>query len=233
MSEKSISICLTSCDRFDLLERTVKSLAKHWDYLTPNQFFVHEDSRDFSKLEFDVLEAKINSWIPDHWPRVGLSNQKVGQIKAIDWMYQKVTSDYIFHCEDDWEFDSTGFIWPSVELLNGLPNVSNVWIRYPNDRNKHPVTGGILKMNRIMYQKMSIFYGGGDWPGFSFNPGLRRLSDYKKHFPNGYQEIAEFNPKEPWRAESKIARAYRRKGFFAVTLLRGYVQHIGDGRHVG
>ena len=40
----------------------------------------------------------------------------IGQCKSIDKAYELVDTEYIFHCEDDWEFTSPNFI---INLLNG------------------------------------------------------------------------------------------------------------------
>lgn len=59
-----------------------------------------------------------------------------------------------------------------------------------------------------------------------FNPGLRRLSDYKKIGP--YSKIA---PKEnTGMRECRIGQEYFKQGFRAATILEGYTYHIGGGR---
>ena len=75
----------------------------------------------------------------------------------------------------------------------------------------------------------------GIWHGFSFNPGLRRLSDYVAI--GGYGVNARFNLSAPGEAESKIGIIYRNRDYFAAILAgndgKGYVKHIGFTRHIG
>lgn len=226
-----ITICLTSCGRFDLLFQTVKSLAEHWDYEPPKYFIIYEDSNTISPAQqFDFLGE-----ISRLWPFVQfkLRGNRVGQIKAIDALYSQVDTEYIFHCEDDWEFYQTGFIEKSLSILEERPDISQVWIREQNDRNGHPVKGNRLKTkDGVDYYMMATHYRN-VWHGHSFNPGLRRLSDYKRIFPNGYSAVCEFDPKNPLKSEQLIGREYMRAGMKAATLTTGHIRHIGgNGRHV-
>jgi len=227
MENKDITICLTSCGRFDLLEQSVKSLTEFWDGPNPIAFFINEDS-GFQ------LPKIISNYIKSIWPDcdyrefAGLKNQ----IAAIDRMYKEVKTPYVFHTECDWQFYKTGFIEKSMDILENDPMIMQVWIRAQSDRNGHPVVG-VPRMtpNRTRYQMMSSDYRG-QWSGQSFNPGLRRLSDYKILFPNGYAGVTTFNIKEPWTSEMQVGQVYKKAGFKAATLMNGFVKHLGNGRHI-
>jgi hypothetical protein len=119
-----------------------------------------------------------------------------------------------------------------MDILENDPMIMQVWIRAQSDRNGHPVVG-VPRMtpNRTRYQMMSSDYRG-QWSGFSLNPGLRRLSDYKTLFPNGYAGVTTFNIKEPWTSEMQVGQVYKKAGFKAATLMNGYVKHLGNGRHI-
>jgi hypothetical protein len=228
MENKDITICLTSCGRFDLLEQSVKSLTEFWDGPNPTAFFINEDS-GFQ------LPKIISNYIKSIWPDcdykefAGLKNQ----IAAIDRMYKEVKTPYVFHTECDWQFYKTEFMEKSMDILENDPMIMQVWIRAQSDRNGHPVVG-VPRMtpDRTRYQMMSSDYRG-QWSGHSFNPGLRRLSDYKNLFPNGYAGVTTFNIKEPWTSEMQVGQVYKKAGFKAATLMNGYVKHIGvNGRHI-
>jgi hypothetical protein len=224
---KDITICLTSCGRFDLLERTIKSLVEFWDGPPPKQFLIYEDNNDFVTKFLNLGTLGIHEKF-GIIPKV--FGGKVGQIKAIDHLYSKVKTPYIFHCEDDWEFYRSGFIEQSLNILEEVPNIMQVWIREPNDRNGHPAHGIRRKTtNGTKYQMLATGYRK-DWNGFSLNPGLRRLSDYQKIGP--YSGITTFDPANPLKSEIEVGKAYFRNGFRAATLLTGYCRHIGgNGRH--
>jgi hypothetical protein len=227
---QEITICLTSAGRFDLLERTIKSLVEHWDGPKPKEFLIYEDSgQSYPKSTVDLIISIRHSFCStifvanDH---LG-GNKGPGQIKAIDQLYSMVSTTYIFHCEDDWEFYRKGFIQPSLDILENNPKICQVWIREPNDRNGHPAIGRPLQTeSRAKHQMMKTGYRG-VWNGFSFNPGLRRKSDYDLIAP--YSNYMKRNSLE---TEAEIGKQYLKKGFRAATLLTGYCKHIGNGRHI-
>jgi hypothetical protein len=220
MESKEITVCLTSCGRFDLLEKTVKSLIKYWDGPKPKQFLIYEDSGIKSPGSNDVFLA-LKDLISDFSESqiFLLPDVRVGQIAAIDFMYEIVTTPYIFHCEDDWEFYRTGFIQASFNVLEKHPDCINFWLREPQDTNGHPHRNGILKNN---YR--------GQWGGFTFNPTLKRVSDYKRI--GSYSKYTVFNRERPWESESKISMLYRRMGYNARIGDKGFVRHLGNNRHV-
>jgi hypothetical protein len=229
MNNNKITITLTSCGRFQLLDKTIESLIKYWDGDPPTAFFINEDS-GLALPSYIALEI-VNAWPMCRFKSFeGTKNQ----IAAIDRMYKEVQNPYIFHCEDDWEFYKKGFIKKSMDVLEADPNILQVWIRDPKDRNGHRAIGlPKLANNRTKYQILANNYCRGMFPGFSFNPGLRRLSDYQRIFPEGYSGVTKFNIKDPLRSESEVGQYYKKAGMKAATLLEGYVKHIGNGFHVG
>jgi hypothetical protein len=215
-------IILTSCGRWDLLARTLKSFLQHYD-LPYDRFIVNDDSGhaipDAFRQEFPMITF--------------FDGTHRGQVGSIDFLYSQVQNEYIMFLEDDWEFFRTGFGKASLQVLAENPQVIQVWLRSPNDRNGHPATGPIRKtQGNVMWQFLSSTYAGGRWPGFSHNPGLKRLSDYQRLFPNGYGPVTTWKPKEPWLAESQIGKIYARARMKAATLTAGYVRHIGQNRHI-
>jgi GT2 family glycosyltransferase len=221
--QKKIDSILTSCGRYDLLAKTLESFFEFADMPIDN-FIVYDDSGK------PIPESLIKQY-----PQIKFieGTEKVGQIKAIDIIYSYVKNEYIFFQEDDWQFYKTGFIEKSMDILENEPMIMQVWIRSQSDRNGHPVVG-VPRMtpNRTRYQMMSSDYRG-QWSGHSFNPGLRRLSDYKNLFPNGYAGVTTFNIKEPWTSEMQVGQVYKKAGFKAATLMNGFVKHIGgNGRHI-
>ena len=80
----SVTVCLTSCNRFDLLRRTLDSFFRFNTYGI-DAFYVYEDSdKDFPyKSDYPFVR-----WMG--------GDGRVGQIEAIDRLYEKVESDYIY-----------------------------------------------------------------------------------------------------------------------------------------
>lgn len=221
----NITICLTSCGRFDLLERTIKSLVEFWDGPKPAKILVYEDSKDISFVQMESVQDLIHDLAKGFDCERQVFFGKVGQIKAIDHLYNLVETPYIFHCEDDWQFTRTGFIQQSLNILEEFPKISEVWLRHKNERNGHP------QENRLVLTKTGTrFYYlrpnyRGMWHGTSFGPTLRRKADYDLIAP-----YAQYLKTDSLQCESEVGKAYYYKGFRQVTLLDGYVKHIGQKR---
>lgn len=148
-----ITVCLTSCGRFDLLKRTIDTFEIFNTYPIAERL-IYEDSGQ------PIPEGIL----PNGWCVIG--NEKVGQYAAIDRLYNAVRTPHIFHLEDDWEFFRPGFIEASMPFLDD-PDCLTVWLRDRNDTNGHPVVGDRMILDHA-----------GKWHGFTLNPGLRRTKDY-------------------------------------------------------
>lgn len=178
-----VSVVVTSCGRFDLLHRTLRSFYKFNTYPI-EELIIIEDSFD-----------------------------NKGQIVRIDEAYSRVKTPYIFHLEDDWEFTHGGFIEKSLEILKD-PLVMQVWLMKPHDT---PTDKGGDNYKLVG----TNFFG---WHGFTLNPGLRRLSDYKLVAP--YSQFGNTG-----LAEQAIGQRYYELGFRGAVLNKTYIKHIGNGRH--
>jgi hypothetical protein len=206
-----ITFVLTSCGRFDLLERTLESFAATNDYPI-RRYIIIEDSEDERVLRMRDRFPELNLEIVINRPRLG-------QLASIDKAYAMVNTEYIFHCEDDWLFTKPGVITRSLVLLQAFPDVVMVW---PRGSGSH---GPDWIMRLPMIEEKGVRYRPIDpkahhrWGNFTFNPGLRRLSDY--HRLPSYAEVG---------GEGAVSVAYKRLGLRMVLLEDGGVDHIGSGR---
>lgn len=200
------SLIVTSCNRFDLLKRTLDSFFRFCDVL-PMQVIISDDSGE-------TLPLFANQYHPN---TVNLYSNKQGQIQSIDNCIAHVTEDYFFHLEDDWEFYRSGFISESFNVLKDR-NIINHWLRERTDTNGHPIKGDYLIHN---YKNV--------WHGFTFNPTLKRMDDYRAIGSYGLYGDNKFRA---WENESAIGTIYKNKGFIASIAKQGYVKHIGVNRHV-
>ena len=219
-----IDVTITSCGRQDLLIRTLDSFLTYAD-LPLGTIYVHEDSG---------IEG-INDPIKKVFPEIVFIEplKKIGQIASLDSLFARVQTPYFMALEDDWQFDRTGFMQKSMDIMQENSHISEVWLRYPNERNNHPCIGIPKKTESgIKFQMLKTGFRG-VWHGTSFGPSIRRLSDYKKLFPNGYSGVTTFDPKNPLKSEIAVGQVYKKAGYRAATLLDGYCRHIGgNGRHV-
>ncbi len=211
------TVALTSCGRFDLLEQTLRSLLPRLDGQIAG-ILIAEDSGDRSVLDvaeqFTGRYGKIDTFIND---------PPLGQVKSIDKLYSKIKTDWIFHCEDDWEFFSDGFIADSFTLLKELDHLSMVSVRDRSKFDDNHFFPGPQLCAGVQYFAINPA-NKPIWAGLSFNPGLRRMRDYRIVGP--YADLAVV------AAERHVSACYQELGFSIAHLAEPAVRHIGDGRHV-
>ncbi len=203
-------VVLTSCGRFDLLRRTVQTFLQFAD-IPPEKFVVVEDSGDGN-----VRAALAGLRAPFEFV---VNNRRLGQAASIDKGYARVTTPFVFHCEDDWEFFRPGFVAESFALLNALPQASAVMLRGRDENRrlrKLPAeeTNGVRfflarpKMHRRFF-------------GYGYNPGLRRMEDYNRVAP-----LAKIG------SEGEVSFVFSRLGFVTAHLEIPAVCHLGWGRSI-
>ncbi len=210
------TVALTSCERFDLLERTLTSLLPRLDGSVA-EIIVAEDS---GNADVKDIVSKFGCDI-----RVIVNDPPIGQTKSIDRLYSQVATEWVFHCEDDWEFFGTGFIEKSFALLK-----ENEWLSMVNLREISSFGGTEFGPERVSASGIRHRVAN-DRPrwlsrfcGMSFNPGLRRMAHYRMIGP--YADL-----KHQVR-EVDVSLAYRDMGYRTALLADPSVRHIGDGRHI-
>jgi hypothetical protein len=221
MSE-DVTVVLTSCNRPQLLTRTLQSFFAQNTHPVAQFVLVEDGPR--------VLDEAADFRFPCPASLI-CTGERVGQIAAIDYAYSRVRSPYVFHLEDDWEFYAPGFVEKSLRILAAEPRCLQVYLRALDDTNGHPVHWRPRRTRGVAWRKMRYGYKafGGEWHGFSFNPGLRRLADYVA--VGGYGRYRPRGPGIHAAAEIALSRAYREREMFAAILAdrggQGYVRHIG------
>ncbi|MBD8492867.1 glycosyltransferase family 2 protein [Pseudomonas syringae] len=215
-SENSeITLVVTSCGRFDLLKRTLETFDR-FNTAPIRHVLITEDSGD----------EQVRTCIPEHWQahtRFIVNNPKLGQMRSVDAAYALIETQWVFHCEDDWDFYRPGFIEESMTLLVNDPQALQVWLRsFNHDLMVH--SPYVFLNEREVVQGIPFYKLGShkaEWQGFSFNPGLRRLTDYKEHAP--YADHG---------GEKKLSQVYASQNRYALILENDAVLHTGFGSHV-
>jgi hypothetical protein len=208
---EAYTLVVTSCCRFDLLEKTLRSFYAHAD-VAPQELIVVEDSAE--ELVRNVVDGL---GVP---AQTLIRGARLGQMQAIDHAYAKVRTPLIFHCEDDWLFTRGGFISESARILQARGDVSMVGLR-PRSELNPLVRGSPIKwLGEIAYLEMDPKLHPEHF-SYSFNPGLRRLADYGR-----------LGPYAPLGEESDVSYAFKKAGYRIASLEVPAVRHIGHGRHV-
>ncbi len=205
----AVSLVITSCGRLDLLEKTVHSFLENNSYRIAKAILI-EDSGDSSV--YDQARERFGSIFDE----IICNDPKLGQIASIDMAYACAETLYMFDCEYDWIFFRKGFIEESLAVLLEDERIVTVWLRELWDTNKHRVGRDILYTKKGVMFRTLASGNGGDWHGFTFNPGLRRLADYEKL--KSFTDVGH---------EYEINVRYWELGFYAAILEQGATEHIG------
>ena len=107
----------------------------------------------------------------------------------------------------------------SIDILENYENINQVWIR--KDIPSQWINDEIVD-NKFKIVKSPHLL---EWCGFSFNPGLRRKSDYNKIFPNGLN--AHKISKDIGICELECNNVAKSHNYRAAILLEPAVNHIG------
>lgn len=209
-----ITIVITSCGRLSLLKETIKSFVEFSDII-PSKSILIENSG--TNIDESSLE---NCMVGLHNPLIIINEYNMGQIKSIDKAYNLINTEYIFHLEDDWRFYDTDFMLQSLDVLQHNTKILNVNLRRRLDGSRgsmHPINPEIFKtQSETIYHTYQYNYIN-TYHGFSFNPGLRRLFDYKKI--GLYQDYG---------SEEKIGDFYYKNGYQSACLEKGYCYHLAE-----
>jgi len=232
---QGITMVITSCGRQDLLEETLKSFEKNAPNTLEELIIVEDGPADNSFVKGLMPTVKnfnlLNSPIP-----------RRGQLLNIEWAYSQVKTPYIFHCEDDWKFTKPNFIEDSLKIMNNFSECLMVHLRSHRDQWQEPYDRSWIESTEYEIDGLKFWktrpwiqHDGGF--GFSFNPGLRRLADYKKigglRAPIEDRYGPAFNVKDGCLVERTNAEHYQRIGMWCASLEpEGRVEHIGWHRHI-
>ena len=212
MPNTNISMCVTSCNRHDLLKATLESFYAVVD-IEPQELIVYEDS-----------DAAMPEFLTDFiWKQRGLrwlgGTGRRGQAFACARLIQEATKDFVFWCEDDWLFQNriSPFIRESRDILNNHPEVIQVSLR--GNTGWHPLEArGALWIAAPNWR--------GCWGGWSWNPGLRRLSDCRAIL----SDVSKHIGRDGLTHEEALSKELLAHGRIIADLNRPIVTHLGNAR---
>jgi hypothetical protein len=203
-----MKVFITSCNRFDLLQRTIKSLVdKQAHPIT--EIVVHEDG----------VGGNVPRLYHGNIPLTVKYTNGIGQHKSIEKFLNENNDKYFLGCEDDWEFDNYyDWIGDSVTLMNHDTSIIKVLCRadsiHPCVHDKW-ITNGGAKI--IRYGELKKWRTTCDWYGFSWNCGVTRADLLKQIMPFG-------------KYEQDVVFDVFKAGYKTVELEKKVYKHIGDNR---
>lgn len=230
--QKTVTVCVTSYNRFDLLKQTIDSFRSLNTYPI-ERFIVIEDSTK------EDIKKKI---IGEYGNSIDLifNEVNIGQPCSIDRAYRTIRSEYVFHTEDDYLYSGNqNFIQDSISILEDREDVHQVWLRhlenylvshgpealYGEDDVRFFEDTVLYTSTNVPYRMLRLPHWG-SWCGFSWNPGLRRMKDYHRLFPNGYKPY--IMPGEVgFQTEYRCNIHAMENGYRAAFLVHGACDNMG------
>lgn len=146
-------------------------------------------------------------------------DRQLGHHGAVDFMYSKVTTPYVFHCEDDWMFNESLDLDKAIDLLNALPKAAQVCFRDLQDCHLSDEEKLLAKKHSAIgvdYYRIDHLHA--QWHGFTFNPSVFKLDLWR--------ELGGFSS---FKKERHISRKLRALGLHTVHMAPGPCVHIGEG----
>jgi len=209
-----VTVVITSFNRFDLLKRTIDSFNK-FNTFPIKEVIIIEDSAN--KNMHENLKA--------HFPNYSLilNESNYGAYESIDIAFSYVTTPYMVHIEDDWEFTDGGFIEQALEVIKQDDTIMQVSFEHNPVMSTLP---DVYNANGVEYQIVGTDINGW-WHGFTCHPSLRSMASYLKIAP--WTRWSEANEELSHR-ELKVGLEYFRIGYKAAILKKSYCVHTGLGR---
>lgn len=203
---EEVTLVLTSCNRLDLLDRTLASIGDEVLDSIKHKIII-DDSGDPSVRDYFTKYKTQDGW------RILLNKDNLGQPKSVDKAYSLVDTPYIFHCEDDWHFASVP-LEECLDVLNTRKDILQVTFRQGC-----PHLEGVLETTpKGTNYRVKVPGWRSQWYGFTYNPSIFRKEAYEKVKPYS------------GKLEEDISKLYYDKGYLSASLQNKTYHHIGDGR---
>ena len=205
----TVTVCITSCGRLDLLAETVASFQA---FNSGGRYILSEDSTD------PAVIADVGRLYPGF--KVMPGPDRLGLMGSIDRLYSAVETPYIFHLEDDWVFEGAVNWVAAIAVLQQNPKVSNVCVRaFDEIKPKFRSRSHRLEMQSEVFHIMAPD-AHPEFFGWSSNPGLISKALYDAYKPFGRM------------LHDQMSGAIKKDGRTVAFLLPGVARHSGRGRNI-
>lgn len=158
-----------------------------------------------------------------------LRSPRKGQAANLNYLFSKVTTEWFFHCEDDWRFIKKGhYLERLFDVAFDSSENKNVVLRHWEGGELKKTKSGIdynvhvhdPDVPRQVHTKNDAW-----WCGYSLNPGLQHLPTIR--LLGKYDESTDIS-KRTW--DRPQAQMYFALGLKRANLLGHYIEHIGEGK---
>ena len=199
-----------SCDRLDVLDKTLSSFYETRDYIT--KMVILDDS-----AKPGIFEKLVEKY--GHDCDVICFPRNRSQWFAMDFMVSYCDSDYIFYLEDDWELIQPGYLNKSKQILQKYREVGVVDISWRTFEFQgiDSYQKGLVDDTFYWKKPWKITDHHLAWHAWCGSPNLRRRDD-----------LIMLGRVEKWHNEWNIDRKFTALGFKGVYLNGEYARHLGD-----
>src|SRR4030042_2403288 len=215
--DTNVTATITSCGRFDLLQKTIESFLMTSG--TGVNIKIYDDSADKEEQQ-KIIQAYGDTL------DLYLGEKRMGQAWALDFLYSKVDTYWLFHMEDDWEFLDTGYLQDSATILWNYPQimVCGLAIRPEYFELEAATKPKYLHGIKVWdHSKWRISENHGWWYGWIGSPNLKRTSDVRS-----LPKFLSVPSEEDW--DNTVWKGLVELGNKSVWLDKCYVTHIRYGR---
>lgn len=205
------TLCLTIGRRPELLRQTLESLFAHAPPFA-HIIAVNDFGDEPTNMVFRALCPQGEL--------VDLGRQ-VGHHAAVDAMYQRIKTPYVFHCEDDWLFDNDVRL-PEAAILLRHPQINSVCFRHLADFPFYAAESG--RIDALQYQGVDfcrLDHLHDQWHRYTFNPHLAETALWQSS--GGFSRF---------KKERHISRWQGSLGQFVAFIQPGACRHIGEDMSV-
>ena len=214
----NVTLVITSFNRFDLLRKTIASFSCYNTYPV-KEIIIIEDSGDAEMIR------KIQKVYPNY--NLILNEHNIGLVESIDKAYSFVTTPFIFHSEDDFDYFRPGFIENCLKVMEYDETIFRVGIR--GQTHIKSLDANVMMAGDVAYKlpPQTDPQGNNYWHGFGFQCGMIRKSAYDQVKP-----YTQYSTPEDFITirECRIGLAYHAIGLKAVSLTEDYAHHTGGRR---
>ena len=220
-----ITLTVTSCKRFLLLQKTLQSFF----YCCQDKHMIQEilliddnsDSQDIIKI-IDLLQS-FNIC----YKIIFKSEFNKGHQESLNLLYDLVKTDYVLHLEDDWLFKKKdNFITKSLIIMSNYPEIKQVLLRINPDI--MGINQKVITVNNDIDFIRYNFIGQHHrdrldrpaWPGWNLNPAVWNFRDMRT--------LGKFNQIVK-NFEFKFSRMFWKSGFKVGYFKENCCEHIGEG----
>lgn len=223
---KSVTVVMTTCKRYDLFHKTIDSFIEMCQDLDKyvTDFIVIDDQS--SDEDIDKM-TKMYPFLKIIRKPIELK----GHAKSMNMLHTLITTPYFIILEDDWEFViADNYITKCFDILDNDSNIGQALLNlnYAEDFTigsniqgaelKKTSSGQNYYLHRFDNTKAYEYPNCHYWPHFSFRVGLTRTEILNK--------IGKFS-EEPIHFEMEFAHRYQKAGFKTAFLNSIVAYHTG------